>query len=93
VCEGAAQEENATGKVACLTGGGKQKAKKSGVLEAGAKGKEVLKEGHLKAYGVAATLKTEETITFAEALTLFAYGGSPSRLVLGVAPSLAVRPR
>jgi hypothetical protein len=71
VCEGAEQIKSVTGKVACLVEGGKQKAKKIGILESGAKGKEVTKEGNLKEFGVAATLSTVETITFEEALTLF----------------------
>jgi hypothetical protein len=76
VCEGAAQKESVTGSVACLTEEKEkvviQKAKKIGVLEEGAKGKEVSKEGSLKAFGLKATLNAEETITFEEALTLFA---------------------
>jgi hypothetical protein len=71
VCERAAQVSSATGKVLCLVVGGAQKAKKVGVLEAGAKGKEATKEGRLEVGGLAATLKTEETVTFEEALTLF----------------------
>jgi hypothetical protein len=75
VCEGAAQTASVTGEVTCETVEVEkvlsQKAKKIGVLEEGAKGKEVTKEGSLKAAGVAAFLKTKETITYEEALTLF----------------------
>jgi hypothetical protein len=71
VCEGAAQKESATGSVKCVVVEKAQKATNIGILEPGKGGKEVTKEGNLKAFGVAATLNTTETITFEEALTLF----------------------
>jgi hypothetical protein len=73
VCEGAAQVKSVTGTIVCATtevekGVFVQTQKKIGVLV----GNEVSnKEGSMKAFGGKATLKTEETITYGEPLTLF----------------------
>jgi hypothetical protein len=70
-CEGAAQEKSSTGRVKCLVVEKAQKVKKINILAGGAKGEEVPNTPKLTAFGVAATLSTELTITFEEALTLF----------------------
>jgi hypothetical protein len=76
VCEGAAQVKSGTGKIVCATtevekGVFVQTQKILVSLQPGAKGEKQTKEAGMKGFGAKTTLKTEETITYGEALTLF----------------------